>query len=105
VSEEVPQEHVFVWNYQKQPPMDEIAAAVAELSGGTVVMTTRFTGTDEHKLAVSRGNGERPAVYARFLRIVNPLLADHEIAAAWGYSGPDECAFWRELEAATGATE
>ena len=99
------EEKQFRWSSREQPPMEQIAKAVAELSGGLVSMTFPFTGSDEYALTVAQGNGERPAVYARFLRTVNPVVADHEIAAAWAYAGSDECAFWRELEAATEPTQ
>jgi len=106
MSEEIPEppgDKHFRWDYKQQPPMEDIAAAVAELSGGTVKMTFPFTGSDEHELVISRGNGERPAVFARFLRAVNPVMSDHDVADSWRWCQPPEVAFWREVETATGA--
>lgn len=99
---ETPQEHVFVWDYHQQPPLNEIAEVVAELSGHAVTITMPFTERDEQRLVVARGNGERPVVFARFVRTANPKAADHEIADWWRHSSPVECAFWREIEALAG---
>lgn len=46
-------ERTFTWDCRQQPPMDEIAAAVAEMSGGSVRMSMPETGTDEYRLIVS----------------------------------------------------
>ena len=42
----------FRWDYREQPPMGEIAAAVAELSAGIVRMTMPETGSDEYELTI-----------------------------------------------------
>lgn len=51
------------------------------------------------------GNGERPAVYARFLRASYPTLPDRDVADAWRSASPEEVAFWREVETATEASQ
>ena len=45
-------EHRFTWDWREQPPMDGIAAAVAKLSGGRIVMELPETGSDEYELVV-----------------------------------------------------
>jgi hypothetical protein len=44
---------MFTWDYRAQPEMDDIAAAVAELSGGRVFMREVNTRSDEYAWVVS----------------------------------------------------
>ena len=46
---------VFFWDWKEQPPMDEIAAAVQELSAGgsATYMREADTGTEDHAWVVS----------------------------------------------------
>lgn len=46
---------VFRWDHQQQPPMDEIAEAVVELSGDRVHMAMPDTNSDEYELVVYAG--------------------------------------------------
>ena len=52
----------FTWDYRQPAPMDEIAAAVRELSGGTVRMSMPETGGDEYALVISH-TGPQPALW------------------------------------------
>jgi hypothetical protein len=53
VTAPAPGQAVFTWDYRQPAPMDEIAAAVRELSGGVVHMSMPETGGDEYKLVIS----------------------------------------------------
>jgi hypothetical protein len=44
---------VFTWDWKEQPPLAEVAEAIAEVSGGTVHMRQVDTGGDEYALVVS----------------------------------------------------
>jgi len=46
-------ERLFTWDWKEQPPMTEIAAFVAELSGGSVVMREHPTGSDQYALVIA----------------------------------------------------
>lgn len=43
----------FTWDCRQQPPMDDIARAVAELSGGAVRLQPVPTGTQDYALVVA----------------------------------------------------
>jgi hypothetical protein len=81
---------------------------------GQVLSETRISPDAERKIAIpldaehmqvraepqpAPGNGERPAVYARFLRASYPALPDHQVADAWRSADAREAAFWRGIEA------
>jgi hypothetical protein len=55
-------ERKFLWDWREQPPMTDIAAAVTELTGGTVSMTMPDTGSDSYELVITRtdGGGRHP---------------------------------------------
>lgn len=44
---------VFTWDWKEQPPLEKLAEAVAEVSGGGVYMRQVDTGSDEYALVVS----------------------------------------------------
>jgi len=44
---------IFYWDWKEPPPMEAIAEAVAEMSGGGVHMRRVETGSDDYELVVS----------------------------------------------------
>jgi hypothetical protein len=43
----------LTWGYREQPDLDELAAAVAEVSGGTVRIREYETGSSDYVLVIS----------------------------------------------------
>jgi hypothetical protein len=43
----------FSWDYEEQPPLDEIAEAVGALSGGSLRMVMPDTGSDQYELVIT----------------------------------------------------
>jgi hypothetical protein len=48
-----PGPRIWRWDYNEQPPLEEIAAFIAELSGGKVVLQEVETGSQEYAWTVS----------------------------------------------------
>jgi hypothetical protein len=83
----------FTWDYRQPAPMDEIAAAVRELSGGTVRMSIPETGTDEYELVISRNRAPQaaplwectlcPARFAHLPHAESHVLTEHPDTAPY----------------------
>lgn len=43
----------FRWDYREQPPLNEIADTIRELSGGTISMSYPDDGSDEYQLDIT----------------------------------------------------
>ena len=63
MSETTPGQAAFTWDYRQPAPIDEIAAAVRELSGGTVTMTMPDTGSDQYELVITRRSAGQQLAY------------------------------------------
>jgi len=48
------QAKVFRWDHTEQPPLDEIADAVLDLSGDRVHIATHETQSDEYEIVIYR---------------------------------------------------
>jgi hypothetical protein len=48
------------WDYREQPPMEDIAEIIAQMTGGALRMTMPETGSDEYELVISHAEYGQP---------------------------------------------
>lgn len=61
---EAPDPRVLTWDWRQQPDLADLAAAIRDLSGGTVLLHEVATGSDESAVVLARGLDEQGATKA-----------------------------------------
>lgn len=79
-----PETKTFKWDYEQQPPLDEIAEAIQALSGGSVSMVMPDTGSDEYELHLSRQPSMWEQAYMDVQAVLDKAIGTGEDDSAGG---------------------